>query len=339
LEAIRVARAGYPVRFLHQDFFADFRCLMRVGPARSKLEEELAATGCAGPEVVRKLLESPEVGSLLLAQEPGRGSDEWAIGKTRVFLKQGPFGALRAAQARARQVGAVRLQASWRGCKARSRAAVRWRALIALQAHFRGFAARKRAAFSRRERAATAIEAACRTLLAQHRLGLANVAAVAGQRWARMRPCRKRYLACLVGIVRVQAWWRGWLRRRRTRMLPILVLRIQACWRGFASRRRTVELRAATFRLQMALRTLVRIRRKHLAYRRWRSKMLQMYRRPRQPQPKQEQLMKHYLELEDEHSRRAAEVQRLRAEVQRLECKVQQAKSGGILTTLARFCM
>lgn len=124
------------------------------------------------------------------------------------------------------------------------------------------------------------------------------------------------------------------------RKLPLLVLQIQRCWRGTLGRRRAAEQLAAGLRLRRAVRRLVRIHRQNLEHRRWRQKVLAFYHGgQRFPLPPEEQLLKEYMALENEHDRREAEVQHLRAELERLQWKVQQAKSGGFFASFARMCM
>jgi len=337
LEAIRVARAGYPVRLCHGDFIAEFHCILEDPQLRKRLsaiQDEAIA--------VSEFLSAPQVEKLLPPREASNGIQLWAIGRTRVFMKQQPFTVLRAAQARVKQTSAVRIQANWRLRSAKCKAAARFRGLITLQAHFRGSLARRRAVWSRRDRAATGIEAAMRTFLVCSRFHRARTAMLVIQRWSRMHPRRRRFVQMRLHAVRIQAWWRGWLRRIRMRRLPQLVLHIQRHWRGAAGRRLAWDHRLASIRLRRAVRQLVRTRARNLDHRRWRQKMLDMYRGPKSPKAperEKEQSLKDYISLEDENRRRETEVLQLRSELQRLQWKVERTKSSGLAAAFARMCM
>jgi len=337
LEAIRVARAGYPVRLIHGDFLADFCCILEDHQLRQKfraMQDEAAA--------VLEFLNTHQVMELLPPREASNGVQLWAIGRTRTFMKQQPFTALRATQARVKQVSAVRIQATWRLRSARRLVATRFRGLLTLQAHFRGALARRRAVWSRHDRAATGIETAMRTFLARSRFRQAQTATLVIQRWSRMHPRRWRFVQSRLHAIRVQAWWRGWLRRKRMRNLPILVLRIQRLWRGTVGRRIVWERRLASIRLRRAIRQLVRTRARNLQHRQWRQKILEMYRGPKTqktPVQEKEQLLRDYISLEDEHDRREQEVLQLRSELQRLHWKVERTKSSGLAAAFARMCM
>lgn len=337
LEAIRVARAGYPVRLIHGDFLAEFYCILEDQQLRvqfAAIKDEAAA--------VSEFLNSPQVRELLPPQEASNGVQLWAIGRTRVFMKQQPFTLLRAAQARVKQVNALRIQANWRCRTARRTAAARLRGLLSVQAHVRGALARRRAVWSRRDRAATGIEAALRTFMACIKFRQAQAAMRVIQRWSRMHPRRRCFVRKRFMTIRIQAWWRGWLRRMRMRRLPILVLEIQRHWRGIVGRRIAWDRRLARIRLRRAVRRLVRTRAQNLHHRQWRQKMLEMYRGPKkkaQPVREKEQLLRDYISLEDEHCRREEEVLQLRSELQKLQWKVERTKSSGLAAAFARMCM
>merc|ERR1740129_834411 len=131
LEAIRVARAGYPARFLHAEFFAEFRCLADPA-ARVQLESDARKAGSADCEVVKQLLELPSLQTLLRRAPPVPGLG-WAAGRTRLFLKQGHFAVLWWARAQRRLVATARLQAAARGRLARRAARRRSCALATIQ--------------------------------------------------------------------------------------------------------------------------------------------------------------------------------------------------------------
>mmetsp|Transcript_93999 Transcript_93999/g.292448 ORF Transcript_93999/g.292448 Transcript_93999/m.292448 type:complete len:687 (+) Transcript_93999:336-2396(+) len=314
LEAIRVARAGYPVRFVHGDFCREFRCLAGRSPRGSSGSGADGAASAPDAAAVRALLESPELKVILAADE---GTEDWAIGRTRVFLKQEPCNALRAACAQRRHTAATVLQAAQR-CRAASADWARLRrGMLRLQALARGAAARAERCRRRREAAATALEAAARTLLARQRFRLACRAATAAQSWARMQCRRRRFLADRAGLVRVQRWWRSLRKRRRWRHLRRNVLLVQRVWRGSAGRRAALEQRVRWQRLRVAVRSLLRVRQRNRAQRAWRQQAMAKYRGQRSPipsVPSREALIQELLGLQREYERQEAEVVCLRAE-------------------------
>jgi len=160
LEAIRVARAGYPARYLHAEFFAEFRFL--ADPAsRAQLEAEVRRAGSVDGEVVSQLLALPSLQTLLRRAPPVSGLG-WAAGRTRLFLKQGHFAVLWWARAQRRLVATARLQAAARGRLARRAARRRSCALATIQRYARGAAARAEVRRLRRARDAAQLEASLR---------------------------------------------------------------------------------------------------------------------------------------------------------------------------------
>eukprot|EP00439_Symbiodinium_sp_Y106_P085130 s629_g27.t1 len=329
LEAIRVARAGYPVRYYHFDFLAAFRCIARkdvqleMEAAMRKFQEGVADGFLV--ECIRRLLES----------EPLRSACEnaVAVGRTRVFLKQSAAGRLRVAQALARAAACTRLQARYRGNSARQRAAVRRRAVKALQAAWRGVALRRRLKEERRARAASLIVAGFSTLVARRRLRCVRFVCTALQSLVRMRACRKEFARLRQATCRIQAWWRSWLRRRRMRELPKHLRNIQRCWRGAVGRRQAADFRLGLFRLKRALRRLLRLRWAALKHRKWRQGVMANYRGASaqgQPLAKAELLQK-LLQLEAEHALLERQAAILRQDHSDLKTSLVEAKSSSFL--------
>lgn len=381
LEAIRVARAGYPVRFLHADFLADFRCLVASGELRKELDslareasraEGVEAGGAlsavaadeAFAPMVRRVLGAPEIAALLGADgagEEGSSPFGWSLGRSRLFLKQGAYCALKAAQSGARHRSACLVQALFRGGRARAAAAARRRATVAIQARRRGLVARRVLQETRVARAVEVLVASFRTRLAVERLRRIKLVAVATQSWARMRQNRVVFLRRRAAVVRLQAWCRARKQRQRMRRLPQTALLLQRWWRGSRGRRRARDLRLQTLRFRGLVRSVVRLRRRREAYRRWRVETLAAYRAGmRAPSPRKRgeclepfeaaeaaravgsdgtalgvwqtsAVAQDYLTLERDHSHREAQVAKLRLELQILREKVDRAKAGGFL--------
>merc|ERR1740129_1251910 len=171
LQAIRVARAGYPARFLHAEFFAEFRFL--ADPAsRAKLEADARADGSTDGVMVKQLLALPSLQALLRKAPLVSGAScanplGWALGRTRIFLKQGQFGVLWWARAQRRLTATTRLQTAFRRLLAQRTARRRSCAIATIQRHARGAAARAEVRRLRRARATAHQEASlCNALQA-----------------------------------------------------------------------------------------------------------------------------------------------------------------------------
>lgn len=349
LEAIRVARAGFPIRLLHADFVGDFRCLAAVdlrercgrvaaaaaaaaarsagarGAARGACAEDADADATAA-RVVREMLASPEFQQLLTSIGASIETGSYAIGSTRVFMKQEPFGILRSAMASRRSAAAVRLQANHRIRLARALRRRRLGAICRIQAGARGLHCRASLRVARWERAAVVAEAALRTLAARKRLREQRAAAVRLQSWARVAPARRVLCEALLSVTRLQRWRRSFVKRRRWRTLHERVFAIQRVWRGSLSRAWTRDHKADVHRCRLACRTLVRMRRRNIEHRAWRKDVLAKYRAaasPVAPTPPRFQIMSEILELHEQHRRKEQEIKGLGSEIADLSHRVQ----------------
>jgi len=333
LEAIRVARAGFPVRFLHWEFLADFRILVSE-VLRSRIEAELHVDNNRR-ELVIELLAAPEIRALFAAQAGNSGAEriEWSIGLTRVFLKQEPFSALKSAQAKKRHEVATRIQAAQR-CRVAYGAFVKFRwAVLRLQGRARGRATRHEIWREKRELSAIHLEAAARTLLACRAVARVRGATSVAQKSARMMQCRRQYFADRAKVMQLQRWWRSLTKRRRFRNLQKNVLDIQRVWRGASGRREALEFLARIHRVKTVVKRLVRVHRKNLEHRAWRKKMMALYknRDARPTAPPKELLIQELLELHKNFQAQEAEVQQLRARRRSLERHVEDLRGRAYL--------
>jgi len=321
LEAVRVARAGFPVRLKHEDFLREFRCL-----APHLFESSSEGGVVAARQAVTELIGTDRVQSLLLSSKDSSGQSSsrarWAIGKSRVFLKQEPYIALRGECFQVRHAAATRLQAAQR-CRSETAAFRRLRrAIFQLQALARTRAAVLELRQRRHERASAALQAGLRTLLARRRFALCGRAVLAAQSWWRGRRHREHFLLHRSHTQRLQRWWRSVLARRRLRRLQHNVLRFQSVWRGARGRQAAIAFRADRHRLARAVRALLRLRRRNLAHRAWRAEVLATYRGrgagggPCEPAPPKEVLVDDLLHLLNEYEFKQSEVRRLRAETE-----------------------
>lgn len=173
LEVARIARAGYPTRYLHAEFAERYKLLLPEGPAGQKEESAL--------EICHRLLE-----------HFGVGSEFHQVGRTKVFFRAGVLGQL---EDRATRVvrSVLMLQSNWRMVVKR-RAFLRARAAATtLQSAWRGREARIYVGELRRQHAAaTTIQAAVRAKVAREEYLRSRAAVVAIQMGWRRCQFQKR---------------------------------------------------------------------------------------------------------------------------------------------------
>ena len=173
LEVARIARAGYPTRYLHAEFAERYKLLLPEGPAGQKEDSAL--------EICHRLLE-----------HFGVGSELHQIGRTKVFFRAGVLGQL---EDRATRVvrSVLMLQSNWRMVVKR-RAFLRARAAAtALQSAWRGHEARIYVGELRRQHAAAStIQAAVRAKIAREEYLRSRAAVVAIQMGWRRCQFQKR---------------------------------------------------------------------------------------------------------------------------------------------------
>lgn len=185
LEAVRVARAGYPVRLLHAEFARRYRSAAPSGYAPPNLEDALVQTAAlsAANALVRAL--APGAG---LRVEPATTGDRRkgvAVGKTKVFLRKDAFEALEALLARRTTQAAVRVQKTFRGRHARRYLRSALRVALFAQRHAR----RK---LRVRRRAVLRIMGAVRVVGAARRFRAARKIALYAQTGARGTQARRK---------------------------------------------------------------------------------------------------------------------------------------------------
>lgn len=148
LEVARIARAGYPTRYLHSEFAERYKLLLPEGPAGQKEDSAL--------EICHRLLE-----------HFGVGSEFHQVGRTKVFFRAGVLGQL---EDRATRVvrSVLTLQSNWRMVVKRREFLRARAAATALQSAWRGHEARIYVGELRRQHAAAStIQAAVRAKIAR----------------------------------------------------------------------------------------------------------------------------------------------------------------------------
>lgn len=179
LEAVKISRSGYPVRFPHDVFIKTYSCILSQAPtSQGQVEKELAG------RMVEKFATMLELNTD--AKHP-----PFQVGKTKVFCVLEAHQALEAARNRALYKSIITLQRYCRGYAARTRYQRKRQSSIRIQATWRCWSCRHRyLAIIRRERAAITLQSATRGYLTRKQL--------------------KREWAATV----IQSFVRGWLVRR-----------------------------------------------------------------------------------------------------------------------------
>lgn len=181
LEAVKISRSGYPVRFLHEDFIKNYSCILGDRYDKSKQRKECAA------RMIKLLCDKLSIGR---GEEIG-APPPFQVGKSKVFLVRHAYQALETARARALHDSVIALQRYSRGFIYRSRYLRQRQSIIRLQAFWRCVRCRRRyTRLIQQKRSAIAIQKEIRGFLA------------------------RKILRRLKAAVVIQSFVRGWLVRR-----------------------------------------------------------------------------------------------------------------------------
>ncbi|CAM9114900.1 unnamed protein product [Pylaiella littoralis] len=233
LEVVRIRREAYPIRLAYAEVYSRFRFLARWqsggAPHPDKCSKEQARDICG--EICTSILE-PE---------------EFQIGKTKVFLKDGTIDKLRCALKAKAISAACSIQTHWRAHAIGVRKAKALAAAVSLQAAARGFIARRR---QRNIHAAVSLQAVSRGFverlrfsraLKEHKELRAREAARAAEEM------RQKQSVAQVEMARAA---RGFIERKRRQRENSGATVIQAGWRGYNARKVLESSRAARRKLE-----------------------------------------------------------------------------------------
>ncbi|KAI9921742.1 hypothetical protein PsorP6_000137 [Peronosclerospora sorghi] len=237
LEAVRVARAGFPVRLSHQHFLARYRsvllslCNATAFPAIKEHRSWSELKACL--HQLRQILHND--------QEVENEDDQQAqcgvcLGKTRVFFRRKPYEELE-----------------------NLRVTVRQKASIVIQRHIKGFVART--SYRYLCQVTIAVQALVRRRLAFRHVCWMREMKQACKLQARMRQLctRSKFLRARAGVLALQCRFRC---RRAVRVLQVLrearaVTFISKAWRCFSAQRKYRKLCSATLAIQCAVRSRI----------------------------------------------------------------------------------
>ncbi|KAE8892631.1 Myosin-12 [Phytophthora fragariae] len=179
LEAVKISRSGYPVRFPHDVFIKTYSCILSQIPnAQGQAEKEVAA------QMVEKLAKVLDVNTD--SKHP-----PFQVGKTKVFCVLEAHQALEAGRSKALYKSVITLQRYCLGYSVRTRYQRKRRSSIRIQAIWRSWSCWNRyQRIIRRERAAVTVQRTTRGFLARKQVRRMRAATI------------------------IQSFVRGWLVRR-----------------------------------------------------------------------------------------------------------------------------
>lgn len=248
LEAVRVARAGYPVRLVHSAFFQRFRMLLPHIPDEQipwNLEGQEAQTLCT--KLIVTCLEEGKKAKdkgTLDPKEPGISKFEKIrrmqrqpdpmdfpqsdvqLGKTKVFMRKPPHDALESHRVFHQSASATMIQCWVRGLERRKQYLIAQDALLTIQRAYRGFKGRARWTSLRRATASL--------LLTKH---------------FRMQINRRRFARAKKGTTKFQAAFRGVQARRL-----LAAIKVTTYYRKYRASKAFKMLRSAVIALQCKIR-------------------------------------------------------------------------------------
>ncbi|RYG64620.1 hypothetical protein EON64_13595, partial [archaeon] len=213
LEAVRVARSGFPVRLVHAEFFARYRLLLSrqrlgggVGTVSLPLHLPKGEVGSKkAKELCEALIQLFWEGLLQGSGGAQVSKESVQLGLTKVFLRKEAHDLLERHRSALLVANAIVLQSVMRAFGSRRRFLILKMATRIVQRMTRGLAARRKVAAMRRERACTLIQRRLRGYISRVRYVAMRRAALLLQCLVRRhaaRLCylalRENYLACLV---------------------------------------------------------------------------------------------------------------------------------------------
>jgi len=251
LEAVRVARAGYPVRLVHEAFFQRFRmllphvpegqipwslegeeaqslctklivtCLEEGKKAKAKGELDPKESGISRFEKIRRMQRQPEPMDF--------PQSDVQLGKTKVFMRKPPHDALESHRVFHQSASVTMIQCWVRGLERRKQYLITQDALLTIQRCYRGFKGRAKWISLRRATASL--------LLTNH---------------FRMQISRRRFVRAKKGTTRFQAAFRGVQLRRL-----LAAIKVETYYRKYRANRAFKMLKSAVIALQCKIRVKI----------------------------------------------------------------------------------
>ncbi|CAM9590046.1 unnamed protein product [Ectocarpus fasciculatus] len=229
LEAVRVARSGYPVRLPHKDFYVRYRCLISLNKKVKKSRYPLRLKG--GTAMAQKMCKDlvKHVLSPAMVSMKNIPADTMQFGKNKVFLRKNAYDFLEMIRSRRITSAAVTLERVARGFVMRRKFSSAIRAVRFIQRVSRGTIARRRVEHMRRMRAALRTQTAYRRHFARKNFLSIKGAALALQCATRWRKAVKVHteLRRQHRSTKIQSWYRMLAPWRAHRKLRSATLALQ----------------------------------------------------------------------------------------------------------------
>lgn len=243
LEAVRVARAGFPVRMSHQQFLDRYQRVLLNECAAG----ESSAVVLAKQPIATRLAESlKKFATLIHGKESEIATpDGVSLGKTRVFFRRQPYERLENYRAQALKKCVVVIQKYCRMYQQRRRYQSTRHLALLLQARFRGQRSREFVLWVRKTMKATLLQAHVRRLCAQRRFQRFRAAVLRCQCSFR-RLVATRYVQSLRearAATRIETAWRCSSWSKKFARLRSAVISLQCAERMRVAKKELVELR------------------------------------------------------------------------------------------------
>uniref|UniRef100_A0A8C4R4P1 Methyl-CpG binding domain protein 3b n=1 Tax=Eptatretus burgeri TaxID=7764 RepID=A0A8C4R4P1_EPTBU len=224
LETIRISAAGFPSRWMYQEFYDRYRILLKsiyVVPGNIKLTVQ---------NVLEDLIKKP---------------DRFQFGKTKILFRAGEVAFLERLRSECLNAACVTVQRHVRGWLQRRRYINLRRVTINLQCLIRGKRARRQAQLLRELHGAIRIQAAYRMHMARQHFLTLRKATITIQSFTRgmFARCYYREMLCEQKSIMIQRWVRGWLARQQYLRVRTAVVFLQCCVRRMLARRELRKLR------------------------------------------------------------------------------------------------
>ncbi|XP_064639535.1 myosin-VIIa-like isoform X2 [Lineus longissimus] len=198
METIRIRRAGYPIRHYFTDFVDRYRILTTGIPPSHKCE--------------------PKAASLKICQAVLK-SNEFQMGKTKVFLKDAQDAYLESERERVLTGRIVVIQKFIRGWQCRKRFLKMKKDSVTIQAFWRGCAQRKR--YKAMRQGYMRLQAVFRSRILTHRFMTLRTKIINFQRYCRGYLARRNYTRRLQSAIKIQASVRMLIAKKKYRYLRI----------------------------------------------------------------------------------------------------------------------
>ncbi|XP_055531735.1 unconventional myosin-Va isoform X2 [Wyeomyia smithii] len=225
LETVRISAAGFPSRWMYEDFYERYRLLCK----RVQIVDWNVKATCTN--IVRNWLVD---------------TDKYRLGKTQIFFRAGQVAYLEQLRSDVRKKHIILVQSLIRRFICRNKYLRLKRTSLGLQRHARGMLARKRADNLRKNHAAIKIQRFVRGWLKRTKYQKIRKTILGLQTYARGMLARRHFKTVLDNYkaTQIQRFCRGYLARQRAHKRLANIIKCQATIRRFLARRLFKRMKA-----------------------------------------------------------------------------------------------